>query len=406
MKKFIQLFITAGIVIIIMSSMIILPVQAASNQQDDWLTTAIAKALGYSNLNALMSSQKISLEPGSVYFQYGTLESNEGGNRSNEVYREGVLYFYGDDSITVQFTQQQIQAIQDDIDDVFPYDYFDQLPGDYTLIGIAYESQTEGGTRYPSFSVTSTDMAIGTYSDIKNFSNVIDVDTLTYVDINDMVDAYVTGYHGDDTVSISSDFAASDVYTTVRITPSQTTSKQTTSAKATATPAPTQKTTTSTTSSSLAVKEIKASIEMNPSSSGTTFWAANMIDGKETTCWQYRVKDGDAAAYLYITFSQKADVASLWIKNGFWKTTNGNDQYTRNSRPKTIELSFKYSGSTQYKNPIRITLNDDTVRKSWQKHSFDTQEDVIVIKIRIVSIYTGNKYPKDVAISEIAFYGP
>lgn len=154
------------------------------------------------------------------------------------------------------------------------------------------------------------------------------------------------------------------------------------------------------------IGSINPSIEMNPSSKGTTFWAANMFDGIDTTCWQYRVKDGNVSAYIQIDFEKASDVAWMWIKNGFWKITNGYDQYTRNSRPRMIELSFKYSGSSQYKNPITITLYDDTTRRDWQKHEFNTQYNVISIRFRVLSIYTGTKFPKDVAVSELAFYGP
>jgi len=132
------------------------------------------------------------------------------------------------------------------------------------------------------------------------------------------------------------------------------------------------------------------------------FSGAMTIDGDETTCWQFstkKMKLGNAA--LEITLRSTGTVDELWIKNGFWRITNNNDQYTANCRPKQIGVSFLYEGESDYKDEIKLTLKDDKARKDWQILQLGHRENVSAVKLRVISIYKGTKYKTDVAISEI-----
>ncbi|MBQ4074831.1 MAG: leucine-rich repeat protein [Clostridia bacterium] len=134
------------------------------------------------------------------------------------------------------------------------------------------------------------------------------------------------------------------------------------------------------------------------------FRGGSVLDGNPETCWQFstkKIKLGDAA--LEITLQQGGTVDELWIKNGFWKYTDGNDQYTRNCRPKKIGVSFRYEGESGYRDEIQLTLKDDKQRMDWQIVPLGRHEQVAAVRIRVISIYSGTKYKTDVAISEVKF---
>ena len=129
-----------------------------------------------------------------------------------------------------------------------------------------------------------------------------------------------------------------------------------------------------------------------------------MNDGIETTCWQFSTgvtRLGDA--YIYVDFSVPATADELWIKNGFWKISDGLDQYTRNSRLKKITVDFQYAGEYGYRDPVTITLKDDKERKDWQVLQLGGRSGVTAVRIRILDTYKGSKYKSDVAVSEIMF---
>ena len=129
-----------------------------------------------------------------------------------------------------------------------------------------------------------------------------------------------------------------------------------------------------------------------------------MTDGIDTTSWQFCTDDSKLGeTYAYFDFTMPADVDELWIKNGFWKTTGKKDQYTRNGRVRQMGIAFRYEGSDEYTDKKTIRLKDDKKRKDWQKISLGRHTGVTGIRIRILSIYKGTYFKKDVAISEILF---
>ena len=104
---------------------------------------------------------------------------------------------------------------------------------------------------------------------------------------------------------------------------------------------------------------------------------------------------------VVFSFYEPVTIDELWIKNGYWKISNGNDQYTRNSRPKKITITYLYAGSSDFIDAKSYTLKDDKKRKDWQKIQLGLHKDISQIRIRIDSIYKGTKYKNDVCISEV-----
>ncbi len=129
-----------------------------------------------------------------------------------------------------------------------------------------------------------------------------------------------------------------------------------------------------------------------------------MIDGDETTAYQFSTKKTKPGkAYLYFDFDQPVTLDEMWMKNGFWKITDGKDQYTRNSRVKKMTVDFRYAGSAGYRDGKTVTLKDDKTRADWKMISLGGKTNVTGVRVRIDAIYAGSKYKNDVCISEIMF---
>ena len=155
----------------------------------------------------------------------------------------------------------------------------------------------------------------------------------------------------------------------------------------------------------LPMQNLLASVSRGPNSRGVRFDAMQLIDGQEDTCWQYSTTDGNTQAYVDISFQQACQVSSLWIKNGYWKISSGLDQYARNSRPKTIKLSFTYQDGREQTDALLFKLADDYDRATWQQLDFDPHDDVVQVRIQVMDLYYGTKFPEDVAVSELCFMG-
>ena len=136
----------------------------------------------------------------------------------------------------------------------------------------------------------------------------------------------------------------------------------------------------------------------------TAYAPFRMTDGEETTAFQFSTNTTPLGqAYLYFDFDGPVTLDELWMKNGFWKFTNGLDQYVRNSRVKKMTIFVRYAGSDDYQMIKDVTLKDDGGRKDWKVINMLGVQNVIGVRIRIDEIYRGSKFPTDVCISEIMF---
>ena len=125
------------------------------------------------------------------------------------------------------------------------------------------------------------------------------------------------------------------------------------------------------------------------------------IDGDPGTSWQFSTKKVKLGkAYIELRMSKSGTVDELWLKNGFWRFTNGHDQYLRNSSAKKIGVSFLYNGANDFTDELLFTLRDDDLRQNWMIVPLGRHENVKAVRLRMISIYKGSKYPNDVALSE------
>ena len=126
-----------------------------------------------------------------------------------------------------------------------------------------------------------------------------------------------------------------------------------------------------------------------------------MIDGLEPTAWQFSTTRSPLGqCCCYFNFTSAVNIDEIWMKNGFWKITSGYDQYYRNSRVRGLAVSFRYAGSSYYTDEISFTVGDS---KTQQIINLGPHRNVTGVRLRILSIYTGEKFPNDVCISEAMF---
>ena len=136
----------------------------------------------------------------------------------------------------------------------------------------------------------------------------------------------------------------------------------------------------------------------------TAYTPERMIDGEETTAFQFSTKTTPLGQeYLTFAFASPATLDELWMKNGFWKITNGMDQYTRNSRVKKMTIEVMYDGASGYQTLKTVSLKDDTARKDWKVINMLHVQNVTAVRIRIDEIFQGSKFPTDVCVSEMMF---
>ena len=101
------------------------------------------------------------------------------------------------------------------------------------------------------------------------------------------------------------------------------------------------------------------------------------------------------------TLHQPASPGDLFT--GFWKITDGKDQYTRNSRIKKMTVDYLYDGRSKYADAQTFTLKDDKKRADWAKVNLKAKQKVTAVRVRIDSIYQGSNFKNDVCVSEIMF---
>ena len=152
------------------------------------------------------------------------------------------------------------------------------------------------------------------------------------------------------------------------------------------------------------VDSVDATSYIVSSKDPTAYIPERMIDGDEETAFQFSTKKTKLGKeYLYFYFDSPVTLDEMWMKNGFWKITNGLDQYTRNSRPKKITIHVRYAGSSKYQNLKSTGLKDDKARKDWKVIDMLGVKNVTAVRIRIDEIFKGTKFPNDVCVSEIMF---
>ncbi len=128
-----------------------------------------------------------------------------------------------------------------------------------------------------------------------------------------------------------------------------------------------------------------------------------MTDGQDSTSWQFSTKKNKLKkTYVVISFSEPADLSSLWIKNGSWRDDAKMNAYTANSRIKDMDVRFRY-GDSEWKDKTAVRLSDDKTKADWQKIDLGEHTGVTAVQLCINSIYKGSKYSTDVCVTELMF---
>lgn len=147
---------------------------------------------------------------------------------------------------------------------------------------------------------------------------------------------------------------------------------------------------------------------------GANFVPENLVDGHSDTCWQVRVRNGMKLndVYVDLVLEKPSDVSQVWIKNGFWRITDGFNQYLRNSRVKTLGISVMTEGASDFTEPVSFELpnlphwKDETLPDSdWLRFDLTDAQRVVMVRLTVLDIYRGAKYPDDIAISEVQVMG-
>lgn len=116
-----------------------------------------------------------------------------------------------------------------------------------------------------------------------------------------------------------------------------------------------------------------------------------IMDDDVTTAWVEGVDGNGEGESVTFTFGDSNSVSGIRIWNGYQKSE---DLYYKNARPSELELEFS-DGSTE-----RISLQD----RSDGAQRFEFAPHVTsYVKIKILSVYGGNKY-EDTVISEVELF--
>ena len=116
----------------------------------------------------------------------------------------------------------------------------------------------------------------------------------------------------------------------------------------------------------------------------------NLTDNKLKTNWTEGVHGNGEGEYIEFTFHMEQPIAGFVISAG---NHSSNTYYTKNSRPKSIILTFSDGSEVNY------TLLD---KKETQKIYFDEVVDTTSARLTIGSVYSGSAW-EDTVISEFAF---
>ncbi len=129
---------------------------------------------------------------------------------------------------------------------------------------------------------------------------------------------------------------------------------------------------------------------------------ANATDGRESTCWQFSAKKGlKGKSWIRLNTGEPQTVNEIWFKNGFWAVNDkGIGQYEINARLKGIKLEFLYSGETKFRDAAEYTLRDEAFG-DWQRIQLSAHENVVAVKIGVMTTYKGSHYANDVCLSEV-----
>jgi len=141
------------------------------------------------------------------------------------------------------------------------------------------------------------------------------------------------------------------------------------------------------------VHEIKSSKPTVKSTSPRfSFDKSHLIDGDIKTSWQIRTAKGGVGEWIELKLKEPMDISEIIISNGFQrKDPEFGDLYFLNSRLRKVYICGDDTKCADFniidtKENIHLTVNFSKVMN---------------IKFYIKDIYTGSRWPRDLAVGEI-----
>lgn len=144
----------------------------------------------------------------------------------------------------------------------------------------------------------------------------------------------------------------------------------------------------------------------SPDSAGNYHYYSpqNMLDGNLTTSWTPgsgdHSKDDGIGAYAEFHFKGPVSLEGIQLLNGYQRSK---ESFYDNCRAKTVEISFRQQGSSQFGDALTFVLSDGLVR--WQHLDFEAQEEVVSFKLKVLDVYRGTRYATDIGITEVRASG-
>ena len=117
---------------------------------------------------------------------------------------------------------------------------------------------------------------------------------------------------------------------------------------------------------------------------------------------QFSAKKGlKGKSWIGLNIGSPRTVEEIWFKNGFWAYNDkGKDQYSINARLKGVRISFLYSGEADYRDTLELTLKDEAFT-DWQRFSVGRHDNVVSVRVAVLTTYQGSHYKNDVCLSEV-----
>ena len=152
----------------------------------------------------------------------------------------------------------------------------------------------------------------------------------------------------------------------------------------------------------ICLQSVDASSYISNAQDPARWLPGNAADGDPSTCWQFSAKKGlKGKSWILLNIGSPRTVDEIWFKNGFWAYNDkGKDQYSINARLKGVRISFLYSGETEYRDAQELTLKDEAFT-DWQRWPLGRHENVMSVRVAVLTTYQGSHFKNDVCLSEV-----
>ena len=127
----------------------------------------------------------------------------------------------------------------------------------------------------------------------------------------------------------------------------------------------------------------------------------NATEQNNDTVWAEGVSGNGVGEWILIEFTESVQLSGMYIKNGYWKTT---ERLTQNGRLKKILVEFSDGGSETHSLTDPGSQNFSTLTQGTGENlAFSTRRVTTFIKITILEVYSGSRW-EDICVTGIRPY--